>query len=433
MTLLIIIFLILLAGLITSAEISIIYFDTEDHEHNQKLTDNSVVKKIASFQQKIEKVIAPVQIITTLCIVAAAILSGHYIENKLLLSGVDIEPIRWTLLVITVVIISIIYLTLVLLIPRAIGIKYHRSLAPKLIWLISFFSLLLYYPQQAIVFLANIFLFPFKTKAGFSHSHSNISEDELRVIISEGLKTGAIDETEHEFIENVLEFNDLRANEVMIPRTEMVAVEICDDNDTMFDEILKTGHTLIPIFKDSFDNILGIIHIKDMMRTFAINKKIDIKNLIRPAYFVPETKHISGILKEMQKRGERLAVVTDEYGGTEGVITLEDILSEIVGDFSVETDPQLKEYSKLPENKYAILGTIAIDDFNDTFNFSLPVSEEYNTVAGFISFQTGKILNVGEKYVYGKLEFELIKKVKQKMVQFKVSSSDNNLSELTGD
>jgi len=200
----------------------------------------------------------------------------------------------------------------------------------------------------------------------------------------------------------------------------------------MFDEILKTGHTLIPIFKDSFDNILGIIHIKDMMRTFAINKKIDIKNLIRPAYFVPETKHISGILKEMQKRGERLAVVTDEYGGTEGVITLEDILSEIVGDFSVETDPQLKEYSKLPDNKYAILGTIAIDDFNDTFNFSLPVSEEYNTVAGFISFQTGKILNVGEKYIYGELEFELIKKVKQKMVQFKVSSSDNNLSELTG-
>lgn len=430
MILLIIFLLILLSGIITAAEISIIYFDTEDYEQNRNLNDSSVLKKISSFQQKIERVIAPVQIVTTLCLVTAALLSGYYIENKLMLKGVDIEPIRWTLLIVTVLLISLVYLVLGFLIPKGLGIKYHRSLAPSLIGFITFFSMLLHYPQKGIIFITNIFLFPFKAKAGFSHSHSNISEDELRVIISEGLKTGAIDKTEHEFIENVLEFNDLRANEVMIPRTEMVAVEMSDDNTAMFDEILKTGHTLIPIFQDSFDNILGIIHIKDMMRVYAENKNIDIKNLIRPAYFVPETKHISGILKEMQKRGERIAVVTDEYGGTEGVITLEDILSEIVGDFSVETDPQLKEFSKLPDSKYAIMGAMAIDDFNDKFNYKLPVSEEYNTISGFVSFQTGKILNAGEKYSFEEVEFELIKKVKQKMVQFKVGSVNNDLTEL---
>ena len=130
----------------------------------------------------------------------------------------------------------------------------------------------------------------------------------------------------------------------------------------------------------------------------------------------------------MQKRGERLAIVTDEYGGTEGIISMEDIVEEIVGEIS-NTNVQPSEYIKMPDGKYNILGAISINDFNDIFNIELPESEEYNTVAGFISYKTGKILNTGETFQFENLNFELIKKIRQKMVQFKVYSLQNDFYE----
>ena len=130
----------------------------------------------------------------------------------------------------------------------------------------------------------------------------------------------------------------------------------------------------------------------------------------------------------MQNRGERLAIVTDEYGGTEGIISMEDIIEEIVGEIS-NANVQPAEYIKMPDGKYNILGSISIDDFNEIFNVKLPESEEYNTVAGFISYKTGKILNAGETFQYENLNFELIKKIRQKMVQFKVYSLQNDFYE----
>jgi putative hemolysin len=165
------------------------------------------------------------------------------------------------------------------------------------------------------------------------------------------------------------------------------------------------------------------------MRSFLNDSNSLPKNLLRPVYFVPETKLISEILKDMQKRGERLAIVTDEYGGTEGVITMEDILEEIVGKLGDNTKSEIPEYSKLTDGKYYVLGSMVIEDFNEVFNINLPESDEYNTVSGFVSFNTGKILNTGEVFEYEDLCFELIKKLRQKMVQFKVYSNTRNFSE----
>ena len=115
----------------------------------------------------------------------------------------------------------------------------------------------------------------------------------------------------------------------MVPRTEMVAVDLNEDEEQILKEILNSGHSLVPAFEETPDNIVGVIHTKDFMKKYIMQKEISIKNLLRPAYFIPETKLISEVLKEMQQIGERLAIVTDEYGGTEGVITLEDVLEEI--------------------------------------------------------------------------------------------------------
>ena len=242
------------------------------------------------------------------------------------------------------------------------------------------------------------------------------------------MKTGAIDATEKEIIENVFEFNDLRAYEVMVPRTDMAAIEVTEDIIKIKEVILNSRHSLIPVYENTIDNILGVLHSKNIMKYFIENRDIDLRALIGPIYFVPDKKLISEILKEMQKRGERLAIVTDEYGGTEGVISMEDIIEEIVGEFS-DANIQSSEYLKMPDGKYNILGSMSIDDFNDTFNIELPESEEYNTIAGFISYKTGKILNIGETFEYESLSFELIKKIRQKMVQFKIFSKQNNFYE----
>ncbi len=184
----------------------------------------------------------------------------------------------------------------------------------------------------------------------------------------------------------------------------------------------------MPVYENSLDNIVGILHTKDIMRAIIERQNINIKSLIRPACFVPETKLISEILKDMQKQGEKIAIVTDEYGGTEGVVTIEDILEEIVGEIKDKTKSEINSYSKLPDGKFYILGSMFIDEFNDTFNFELEESDEYNTIAGFVADKSGKILDVGEKFEFNGLIFELIKKIRQKMVQFRVYDEAGNFS-----
>jgi putative hemolysin len=278
--------------------------------------------------------------------------------------------------------------------------------------------------------LSDFFLLPFKEKTNFSQTKP--SEDEILDIIADGVKSGAIDEKEEEIIKNIIEFNDLRAGEVMVPRTEMISIDINESDENLLRNIILRGHTLIPVYEDSMDNIVGILHSKDVIRLLLESGSISsLKNLIRPAYFIPETKLISEILNEMQKRGERLAIVSDEYGGTEGVITIEDILEEIVGEIKSDSVSEQKAYYKLPDNKYFVLGSMQINDFNDVFNFTLPESDEYNTVAGFIAERSGKILSLNETIEYDGVKFELIKKIRQKMVQFKIYSDDGSFKEKT--
>jgi putative hemolysin len=314
-----------------------------------------------------------------------------------------------------------------ILIPKALGFKYSDRIARFSVHIILAATFLFSSLIRFATFIGNLILKPFNEKTNFTQTR--FSEDEIRVIISEGVKSGAIDKNEQEIIENIFAFNDVRARDVMIPRTEMVALDLTDNKEEMSSEIMKSNHSIIPVYQDNLDKIVGIIHTKDIMKTLIKTKNLEVKNLIRPAYFIPETKLISEVLKEMQKRGERLAIVMDEYGGTEGVITMEDILEEIVGDFHNNNPKEEKFYYRLPDGSYYVRGSMYIDDFNETFNMDLPSSDEYNTVAGFIADRTGKILNAGEQYQYETLLFELIKKIRQKMVQFKVHSTENDFQE----
>jgi putative hemolysin len=424
--LLTIIILILIAGFFTAAEAALSSINKDDLDNAEVGITEAKKNQLEKLLNDLDRLHAITQIgvsITLISVTTIVIQVAEEISHDILLIGFTI-PFK----IVGLIGLVIVYWIFGILIPKGIGKKNAYEISRAIAGLYVFFFNLLHYPIEFIIGAANFLLKPFKIKTSFSYF--NKSEDELRALISEGLKHGTINKTEHEILQNVFEFNDLRANEIMVPRTEMSGVELSDDDEEMLKEILKNGHSMVPVYQDSFDNILGIIHTKDIFRTLAEKQTLSIRSMIRPAYFVPETKLISEILKDMQTRGIRLTIITDEYGGTEGVLTLEDIISEIVGEIGKEGEVKILDYTKLPDNSYVIFGSMTVDDFNETFNSSLPFSEEYTTIAGFVSFISGKILNPGEKIDYANLEIELIKKLKQKMIQFRFRSKTGEFHEI---
>lgn len=421
---------ILLAGILSAADVAIASFGTNRIDELRERNDKSAAL-FESINKDPNSFYGTVQILINLFVTASAIIGFHLFMRLFYkafygdsINALDIYS-EMLAGIVSILLISFLILIFTQLIPKALGFKYSERIGKASILPLITISKFFQYPSRAVTFVGNLILKPFKEETNFYQNR--MSEDEIRLIISEGVKSGTLNKTEQEIIENVFEFNDLHANEVMIPRTEMSAIEITSTREEIMNYIIKTGHSLLPVYEDNIDNIIGVLHTKDFIKSFAENSQINVKEIIRPAYFVPETKLISEILKEMQKRGERLAIVTDEYGGTEGVITMEDILEEIVGDLGDQSKLKTKDFSRLPDGKFYVLGSFNISEFNDVFNIELPESDEYNTIAGFVAFHTGKILNVGESFEYNSLVFELIKKIKQKMVQFKVYSKQGDL------
>ncbi|MGD8306404.1 MAG: hemolysin family protein [Ignavibacteria bacterium] len=414
-------FFIISAGFLEAAEVAISSIG-ENKIDKLKEQKNKSVQYFERIQEDPESFFGSLKILHTTCIITSTatgikILISIYFLNNNLRGNYLIG------LIITLILITSLVVVFSLLIPKAIGFKYSSLIAIKSVKILSEISILMKIPVRALTFISNLLLMPIKEKTSFSQFRP--SEDEILEIISDGVKSGAIDESEQEIIENILEFNDLKANEVMVPRTEMIAVDLNDDNDLIIKKIIDSGHSLIPAYKETPDNIIGVIHTKDMLRQHTTGQPLMAKQYLRPTHFVPETKPISEVLKEMQQIGERLVIVTDEYGGTEGIVTLEDVLEEIVGEIKNRTKVEISEFSRLADGTFCILGAMNVDDFNETFSHSLPDSEEYNTVAGFVAEKTGKILNHGESVKLEGLNFELIKKIRQKMVQFKVHSDKN--------
>lgn len=424
--------LVIVNFLLAAAEIALAAFGENRIEELEENED----KYVPYFERLIanqEEVYSSIHLAITFINVMISIL-GYFIFSSWFLSyfhqisfSTEIIPVALTVFLTTVVI-TLIILIFVVLVPKAIAYRYADFIARRSIKIILLLSGPLKYVTGSITFVSNLILLPFKEKINFSQERP--SEDEILDIISDGVKSGTIDEADQEIIENIFEFNDLKADEVMIPRTEMVAINLSDTDEKNIDIIIKTSHTLLPVYENSLDNIVGVLHTKDVMKILIKGEKVSLRQLARPVYFVPETKLISEILKDMQKQGERIAIVTDEYGGTEGVITMEDILEEIVGELKDSSSSEIHNFSKLPDGNYYILGSMNVTEFNEIFNFKLPESDEYNTIAGFVAEKTGKILEPGEKFEYEGLTFDLIKKLKQKMVQFRIFSSNNDLEEL---
>mgnify|MGYP002410145022 FL=1 len=231
-----------------------------------------------------------------------------------------------------------------------------------------------------------------------------ITEEEIRMMIDVGEEKGTIDEIEKVFINNVFDFDDKVVSDIMIHRTRVAAISIDSTLEDVVEFINTEKYTRIPVYEDSIDNIVGILHVKDLLQFLTRKKEpeFDIRKIIRNPYFVPESKKLNDLFRELQVKKIHMVVVIDEYGGTAGIITVEDLLEEIVGNIFDEYDEEELKYEKLDETTYVFDGSISLDQVSDIIDVELP-AEEYETLSGYVIGQMDhlvfKVEEVEEKMI----------------------------------
>jgi CBS domain containing-hemolysin-like protein len=218
-----------------------------------------------------------------------------------------------------------------------------------------------------------------------------ITEEELKFLISAGEKEGVLEREEKEMISSIFEFGDTLVREVMTPRPDILAVEDSEPLEKAIDLIKDTGHSRIPIFENNIDNVLGVIYAKDLLSARDGN----LRDYMRSALFIPETKHVAELLHQMQSNRTHLAIVVDEYGVTSGLVTMEDLIEEIVGEIHDEFERGVKNLEKLDESTYLVDGKVAVDEVNQMAGLNLP-TDESDSLGGLVFGRLGKVPAVGD-------------------------------------
>ena len=236
--------------------------------------------------------------------------------------------------------------------------------------------------------------------------HPAYSEDEIRYLINLSHQSGLLEKGEKELIHNVFEFSELTAGEIMIPRTQVVAIEEKSTFPLVVGQFRDSGYSRLPVYGESFDNIVGIVHSKDIMPYMLRAQDFDLRRIMRRAHFLPETARLAEALQQLQRSSVHMAVIVDEHGGMEGILTMEDLLEEIVGDIQDEHDEALIEHPHDgTQRTFTIDGGLAVREANRDYPLDLPESDEYTTVAGFLIKQAGRLLGPADRVEYDGVTF----------------------------
>lgn len=290
------------------------------------------------------------------------------------------------------------------ILPKVIGRSYSYRLSLILAYPILFLKTI-FFP---IVFVAShigkFFAYPFvKNK----QKDEVISNEELQEIVDKIEDEGVIDEEQGELLSNAIEFKDTEAHEIMTPRVNLTFIDIEDNIEDIVKDDRIFIHSRIPVYKDTVDNVIGILPTKALLRRLLANQKVDINSLMVPVSFVPGSMGISEILKNMKQNKNHVVVVKDEYGGTDGLLTMEDILEELVGDMWDEMDIVKEPIKKIGRNLFEVDGSMNIDDLFNKFDVNMPIDADYETVNGFILDKLERFPQVGDKIRYDRLSFEV--------------------------
>lgn len=359
---------------------------------------NKKAKQISKMLKNPSKFLATIQIGITLAGFLSSAFASDAFADKLapvLESWIPLGIGVWKGISIVIITMILSYFTLVFgeLVPKRLAMKNHEKIAYATISVIRTISMITAPFVRLLTFSTNVVSKLFGVN---ENEEETVTEEEIRMMVDVGEEKGTIEEEERELINNIFEFNDKTVAEVMIHRTDVFAIDVNADIYEMLDSIDEYKYSRIPVYEETIDEIVGILYIKDLLKYITAHKKIKIKSIMREAYFVSEHKMINDLFKELQKNKTQIAIVVDEYGGTAGVITMEDILEELVGNIFDEYDEVEPDYEKIDDNTFLINGSVSIYDLRKILNVEIEEGD-YDTLSGYLTEKLGRIPEDDEK------------------------------------
>ena len=402
--------LILLNAYFAASEIAFISLNDAKIEKQAK-EGNKKAKQIYKMLKNPSKFLATIQIGITLAgFLSSAFASDAFadklapmLNNLLPMLGTD----TWRTISIILITILLSFFTLVFgeLVPKRLAMKYYEKVSFGTIGVIRGISFITAPFVKLLTFSTNVISKIFGVK---ENEEEIVTEEEIKMMIDEGEEKGTIDQEEKELLNNVFEFNDTTASEIMTPRIDIFALEISQDLYEVLDELDDYKYSRIPVYEDTIDNIKGIILIKDILKDLRDKKKINIKKLIKEVHFVPESVPIDKLFRQLQRNKMQMAIVIDEYGGTAGLVTMEDILEELVGNIFDEHDEEELEYELIDENTYMVNGNISIGDLEKIIGIEIS-DGDYETLSGYLLGKLEELPPEGEETIIedGKLTYKI--------------------------
>lgn len=402
--------LILLNAYFAASEIAFISLNDAKIEKQAK-EGNKKAKQIYKMLKNPSKFLATIQIGITLAgFLSSAFASDAFadklapmLNNLLPMLGTD----TWRTISIILITILLSFFTLVFgeLVPKRLAMKYYEKVSFGTIGVIRGISFITAPFVKLLTFSTNVISEIFGVK---ENEEEIVTEEEIKMMIDEGEEKGTIDQEEKELLNNVFEFNDTTASEIMTPRIDIFALKISQDLYEVLDELDDYKYSRIPVYEDTIDNIKGIILIKDILKDLRDKKKINIKKLIKEVHFVPESVPIDKLFRQLQRNKMQMAIVIDEYGGTAGLVTMEDILEELVGNIFDEHDEEELEYELIDENTYMVNGNISIGDLEKIIGIEIS-DGDYETLSGYLLGKLEELPPEGEETIIedGKLTYKI--------------------------
>lgn len=319
---------------------------------------------------------------------------------------------------IVVIVISYFMLVLGELVPKSLGIRFSEKISLFVVGPIIFVAKIVSPLVKVLTFSNNIVLKALGMKGRMDSSF--FTEEEIILILKEGEEKGVIDETEHELIHSIFDFTDRQVKDVMVPHPKINAVDIDWKRTKILKFIVEGGNTRYPVYKENLDNVVGVLNNKDVLNFFVNKRAFEIEKLMKPPYFVPESKLISELLREMQKRRMQMVLVVDEYGDIAGLATMEDLLEEIVGEIEDEHDVESSGVTgNIDEGTMIIDGSISIRDLINLHRLKILESEEYETIAGLVLSGLQSIPRGGESVIKDGYKFTVFKVKKNRITKIK--------------
>lgn len=424
---LILVILILLNAFFASAEIAFISLNEAKIEKQAK-EGNKKAKSIQSMLKDPSKFLATIQIGITLAGFLSSAFASDSFASVLAPALNNIFPnislAVWTKISIIIITLILSYFTLIFgeLVPKRLAMKHYEKISFATIGIIRTISFITLPFVKFLTLSTNVVSKLFGVSGD---DEETVTEEEIRMMVDVGEEKGTIDKEEKEMINNVFEFDDKTVSEIMIPRTEIFAVDINSSISDVIEELSEDyRYSKIPVYDNSIDEIKGIVYIKDILISQK-NKNTKIKGLVKKAYFVSEAKPVNELFDELRKNKKQIAIVVDEYGGTAGLVTIEDILEEIVGEIYDEYDEVIEKYTKLDENTFVFDGSIALYEVEKLLNIKIPEGD-YETLSGYLIEVLGRIPAENEKPIIEteKITYK-VEKCKDKRI-LKVKACKNN-------